>query len=107
MRERHHQREHAAVNTRPVFELEDLLFMGGRSVSLALPPDQAIATEADVQAWFTTVADVLLRYGSDVLADRLGGFDRLARAAAERERLYNEECERLYGSGTPNGLRTG
>ncbi len=81
------------------YYLEDLLFMGGRSVSLALPPGQAITTEADVQAWFTTVADVLRQYGSDVLADRPGAFERLAKAAAERERLYVEECERLYGSG--------
>ncbi len=82
------------------FALEDLLFMGGRSVSLALPAGQAIATEADVQAWFTTVADVLRQYGSDVLADRPGAFDRLGEAAAERERLYIEECERLYGADT-------
>ncbi len=89
------------------FALEDLLFVGGRSVSLALPAGQAIATEADVQAWFTTVADVLQRYGSDVLADRPGAFDRLARASAERERLINEECERLYRAETSNGPGAG
>ena len=85
------------------YSLEDLLFMGGRSVSLALPPGQAITTEAEVQAWFTTVADVLRQYGSDVLADRPGAFERLAKAAAERERLYVEECERLHGTGAPSG----
>ena len=85
------------------YELEDLLFMGGRSVSLALPPGQMIASEADVQAWFTTVADILRQYGSDVLADRPGAFERLAQAAAKRERRYVEECERLYGSGTGKG----
>ncbi len=88
-----------ASNPSSDYYLEDLLFMGGRSVSLALPPGQAITTEADVQAWFTTVADVLRQYGSDVLADRPGAFERLAKAAAERARLYIEECERLYGSG--------
>lgn len=46
-----------------------LLFMGGRSVSLALPPGQAVETEADVRAWFTTVAHILRQYGSDVLAN--------------------------------------
>ncbi len=89
------------------FALEDLLFMGGRSVSLALPQGQEITTEADVQAWFTTVADVLRQYGSDVIADRPGAFDRLGEAAAERERLYIEECERLYGAGTSNGSGAG
>lgn len=82
-----------------VFELEDLLFMDGISASLTLPPGQKIATKDDVQAWFTTVANILRQHGSDVLADRPGAFERLAKAADERERLYIEECERLYGSG--------
>ncbi len=86
------------------FDLEDLLFMAGRSVSLALPPGQAIASLVDVQAWFTTVADILRQYGSDVLADRPGAFERLAQAEAERERLQNEENERLYGLGAADGL---
>ena len=78
------------------FDLEDLLFMDGVSTSLALPEGQEFTTEADVQAWFTTVADILRRHGSDVLADRPGAFERLAQAAAERERLYVQECEQLW-----------
>ena len=81
--------------------LECLLFMCGRTESLALPPGHEFRSEADVQAWFTTVADMLRRYGSDVLADRPGAFERLAQASAERDRLIGEECERLYGSGQP------
>ena len=83
------------------FELEDLLFMGGVSTSLALPPGQEFTTEADVQAWFTTVADILRRHGSDVLADRPGAFERLAQASAERDRLHTEECERLWRLANP------
>ncbi len=83
------------------FTLECLLFMGGRTESLARPPGHEFKSEADVQAWFTTVADILRRYGSDVLADRPGAFERLAQASAERDRLIGEECERLYGSGQP------
>lgn len=83
------------------FELEDLLFMDGMSTSLALPPGQEFATEADVQAWFTTVADILRRHGSDVLADKPDAFERLAQASAERERLHNEECERLWKLANP------
>ncbi len=83
------------------FELEDLLFMDGVSASLALPPGQEFTTEADVQAWFTTVADILRRHGSDVLADRPGAFERLAQASAERERLHVEECERLWSLANP------
>ena len=83
------------------FSLEDLLFMDGRSVSLKLPPGQAIKTEDDVRAWFTTVADVLRRHGTGVLAGQPEAFARLAAAAKERERLYVEECERFYGSGIP------
>ena len=85
------------------FDLEDLLFMAGRSVSLALPPGQEITTEADVQAWFNTVADILRRYGTDVLADRPGAFERLAAAARERERLYIEECERWQAAQASSG----
>ena len=85
------------------YSLEDLLFMGGKFVSLALPHGHDIATKADVQAWFTTVANVLRDYGSDVLADKPGAFERLAQAAAERQRLINEECDRLYGPGAQPG----
>ena len=85
------------------FDLEDLLFMAGRSVSLALPPGQEITTEADVQAWFNTVADILRRYGTDVLADRPGAFERLAAAARERARLYIEECERWQAAQASSG----
>lgn len=77
-------------------DLEDLLFMGGRFVLLTLQPTQEFTTEAEVQAWFTMVADILRQYGSDVLADRPGAFERLAQASAERDRLIGEECERLY-----------
>ena len=83
------------------FALEDLLFMDGVSTSLALPEGREFTTEADVQAWFSTVADILRRHGSDVLADRPGAFERLAQAAAERERLINEECERLWRLANP------
>lgn len=78
--------------------MEDILFMAGKSVSLALPPGERIATEADVQAWFTTIAGILREYATDLLAHRPGAFERLAKAAAERERLYNEECERLHAA---------
>lgn len=71
------------------------MFMDGVSTSLALPPGQEFTTEADLQAWFSTVADILRRHGSDVLADRPGAFERLAQASAERDRLIGEECERL------------
>lgn len=81
--------------------LECLLFMCGRTESLALPPGHEFKSEADVQAWFTTVADILRRYGSDVLADRPGAFERLAQAAAERDRLIGEECERLHAPANP------
>ena len=81
--------------------LECLLFMGGRTESLALPPGQEFKSEADIQAWFTTVADILRRYGSDVLADRPGAFERLAQASAERDRLIGEECERLHALANP------
>ncbi len=83
------------------FDLEDLLFMDGVSASLALPAEQEFTTEAEVQAWFTTVADILRRHGSDVLADKPSAFERLAQASAERERLHNEECERLYKLANP------
>ena len=85
------------------FTLEDLLFMAGKSASLVLPPGQTIDTAEDIQAWFTTVADILRRYGADVLADKPGAFDRLAKAAAERDRLIGEENERLYGAGAEKG----
>lgn len=81
------------------FFLEDLLFMDGRTGSLALPPGHEFRSEADVRAWFSTVADILRQHGSDVLADRPGAFERLAQASAERDRLIGEECERLYGTG--------
>ena len=83
------------------FSLEDLLFMDGQRVSLTLPPGQAIKTEEDVRAWFTTVADVLRQHGTGVLAGQPEAFARLAAAAKERERLIIEENERLYGSGIP------
>lgn len=83
------------------YSLEELLFMGGRSVSLTLPPGQTIENEADVRAWLTTVAAILQEYGADVLANRAGAFDRLAAASAERDRLIIEENDRLYGAQQP------
>ena len=83
------------------FAIENLLFMDGISTSLALPPGQEFTTEADVQAWFDTVADILRRHGSDVLADKPGAFERLAQASAERDRLHTEECERLWRLANP------
>ena len=78
------------------FQLEQVLFMGGRFESLALPQGEKITTEAQVQAWFTTVANILRQYGSDLLANKPGAFEQLAEAAAERDRLIGEEGERLW-----------
>lgn len=83
------------------FWLEDILFMAGKFVSLALPPGQTISSEADVQAWFNTVADIPRSHGASLLAGQPGAFARLAETSAERERLIIEECERLAGIAPP------
>ena len=77
--------------------------MCGQIESLALPLGHEFKSEADVQAWFTTLADILRQYGSEVLADRPDAFERLAQASAERDRLYVQECERLHALANSGG----
>ena len=79
------------------FVLEDVLFMAGQPVPLFPEDPPPVTTEAEVEALFAGAAAALQRYGGDQLANPPGALDPLAAAAAERERRYVAECERLFG----------
>jgi hypothetical protein len=80
------------------FWLEDLLYLYHDQRFQTVPFSLDLRTEADVESWFEFVASVLKAYGSDLLTDRLGAWERLAQAQSERDAKYaammNEKHDR-------------
>jgi hypothetical protein len=81
------------------FWIEDLLFMYGDGRYRTLPEDLGLDTENDVQRWFTFLAGIFKQYGHDVLTNRPGVFEELAKAQGQRGHEYTQEMDRLYGQG--------
>ncbi len=79
------------------FWIDDLLFMNGDEGYRALPQDLALNTESDVENWFRSLADVFKKYGHDVLSNRPGIFEELAKAQTQRDQEYTQEMNRRYG----------
>ncbi len=62
-----------------------------------LPEDLGLDTEEDVERWFTFLSGIFRQYGHDVLTNRPGIFEELAKAQEQRGREYTQEMDRLYG----------
>ena len=87
--------------TKQTYYHEDVRFMAGQPFSsLELPVEKA-STEAEMQAWFTGVADMLRQYAADLLANKPDAFERLEAAQAERDRLIVVEWERQWQEANP------
>jgi hypothetical protein len=84
-------------NPKESFWIDDLLFMHGDERYRNLPQDLALNSESDVQNWFKFLAGVFKQYGHDVLSNRPGIFERLAKAQTQRDQEYTQEMDRLYG----------
>lgn len=73
------------------FCVDDLLFLHGDQRYRSVPQAIRLNTEPDVDDWFQFISKVLLRYGDELLRDRPGVFDRLARAQTQRDAEYVAE----------------
>src|SRR5436305_7425436 len=75
-------------NPKKSFWIDDILFMHGDERYRTLAQEFTLNTESDVEKWFKFLADVFKRYGHDVLSNRSGIFEELAKAQAQRDQEY-------------------
>jgi hypothetical protein len=73
------------------FWIEDLLYLSQDERYKTVPQRLALESPADVETWFTSVADVLHRYGSEVLCNDPETFSRLGEAQRRRDDEYVQQ----------------
>jgi hypothetical protein len=81
------------------FEIRDLLFFYKDPRYLTVIEDLDLESEEKLQAWFGFLSDVFREYGSDVLSNQVGIFEKLNKAQAERDAEIAAMNEATYGKG--------
>jgi hypothetical protein len=84
-------------NPKMSFWIDDLLFLYGDQKYRTIPQRLELNTESEVERWFRFIADVFRQYGRDVLTNRRGIFEELAKAQAQRDQEYTQEMDHRYG----------
>jgi hypothetical protein len=85
-----------AGDRRTCFWLGDLLFLYGDERYRMFPEELHLATPAEVDRWFSRVAEILKRYGHDVLTNQRDIFRRLADAQRQRDLEYARRMAELH-----------
>jgi hypothetical protein len=78
------------------FWLSNLLFLHDDQRYLDFREEVELGTEAAVERWFIFAAALFKQFGSDVIANAPGIFERLQEARDRRDRELTEENNRLY-----------
>jgi hypothetical protein len=79
------------------FAIRDLLFFHSDQRYLTLPAKVPMASESEIEDWFRFVADLFKQYGSEVLSNQPGIFDRLAQAQSQRDAEFVADMNKKYG----------
>jgi hypothetical protein len=87
-----------ASNDVDVFWLEDLLFLYADDRYKTVPKSLNLDTERAVDEWFRFVADIFKKYGTELLTNRPGIFDRLTVAQKTRDAEYVAAMNKKHGS---------
>jgi hypothetical protein len=81
------------------FSIADLLYLNHDERYKTLPDRLEMNDEAETERWFSFLSDVFKKYGSPILANRVGIFQELAKAQAERDAEFAREMELRYPQG--------
>jgi hypothetical protein len=80
------------------FSIQDLLFLHGDQRYRTLPEKLTMNTEGEVEDWFRFVAGIFRQYGSEVLSNQPGIFDRLMQAQTQRDAEFVAFMNEKYGT---------
>lgn len=80
------------------FWIEDLLYLNEDERWREIPQRLEMDTERQVDIWIGFLADCFKLYGSPVLANEPGIFERLAVAQANRDADYAREMDRVHAT---------
>jgi len=79
------------------FSIQDLLFLYGDQRYRTLPEKLPMGSEGEVEDWFRFVAGVFRQFGSEVLRNQPGIFDRLTQAQTRRDAEFVAAMNERYG----------
>jgi hypothetical protein len=79
------------------FWINDLLFLYGDSRYATVPEKLNLTTEREVQHWIKFLSSVFREYGSEVLLNQRGIFERLRDAQNRRDQEFQKLMDESYG----------